>query len=135
MLTLLIHTYTPCVDYSPYQSNVFSNVVIIHHVFDHLMCIRCANYLTPAPLLSRHVDSVILLAVSLRVFLFFHCSLLMMIPAQAHHTRAVHFVSATAFFVVFHTFSLEASSHTAAAVDLDQTYAYRGLPLLFCSPR
>ena len=29
MLMLLIHTYyTPCVDYSPYQANVFSNVVM-----------------------------------------------------------------------------------------------------------
>ena len=28
MLMLLIHTYTPCVDYSPYQSHVFSNVIM-----------------------------------------------------------------------------------------------------------
>ncbi len=28
MLMLLIHKYTPCVDYSPYQSNVFSNVIM-----------------------------------------------------------------------------------------------------------
>ena len=27
MPTLLIHTYTPCVDCSPYQANVFSNIV------------------------------------------------------------------------------------------------------------
>ena len=28
MLMLLIHACTPCVDYSPYQSNVFSNVIM-----------------------------------------------------------------------------------------------------------
>ena len=28
MLMLLIHTYTPCVDYSPYQANVFSDVIM-----------------------------------------------------------------------------------------------------------
>ena len=28
MLMLLIHTYTPCVHYSPYQANVFSNVIM-----------------------------------------------------------------------------------------------------------
>ena len=41
MLMLLIHTYATCVDYSPYQSNVFSKC---YHVFDHLMCIRCYEY-------------------------------------------------------------------------------------------
>ena len=28
MLMLLINTYTPCVDYSPYQSNVLSDVIM-----------------------------------------------------------------------------------------------------------
>ena len=43
MLMLLTHTYTPCVDYFPYQSNVFSNVIMClttSCVSDATLCVR-----------------------------------------------------------------------------------------------
>ena len=39
MLMVLIHTHTPCVDYSPYQANKCT--LDCYHVFDHLLCIQC----------------------------------------------------------------------------------------------
>ena len=41
MLMLLIHTYTPCVDYSPCQANVFSTVIIMCLVLFIFFFVEC----------------------------------------------------------------------------------------------
>ena len=54
MLTRLIHTYPPCVDYSPCQSNVLSNVI---------MCLTTSSCVSDATLYVRIVSSALALLV------------------------------------------------------------------------